>query len=111
MLLQLSSILEQKSLSKLLISVFTELLYKYKKLNENLNHVDFIPAPYYLCITRLAIIGILTYNPMLHNTAYCAPNKIFEYGAFSVPMIGNNIPGLNILKEHRAGILVNEDDM
>ena len=87
------------------------LLDKYKKINKNLIHIGFIPAPDYLCITRLARIGILTYDPMLHNTAYCAPNKIFEYGSFSVPMIGNNIPGLNILKEHGAGILVNENNI
>ena len=66
----------------------------YKSLNPELIHVNYIPAPDYLFITSLAHIGIVTYLPVELDLIYCAPNKIFEYGAFGIPMLGNEIPGL-----------------
>jgi glycosyltransferase involved in cell wall biosynthesis len=86
------------------------LVEHYKTLNEKLIHIDFIPAPDYLAITSMARIGILSYDPMTLNTAYCAPNKIYEYGAYGIPMVGNNIPGLKILEEKQCGIIVDEND-
>lgn len=87
------------------------LVSKYREINPNIVHIDFIPAPDYLCITQKAYVGILSYDPMLHNTAYCAPNKIYEYGAFCIPMIGNDIPGLKVLESQKAGIVVNDSDI
>lgn len=63
--------------------------------------IPFIRPPYHLNITRIASIGILTYFPSntdvtsVLNPLYCAPNKIFEYARYSVPMISNDIPGLH----------------
>lgn len=75
--------------------------------------VPFIRPPYHLLITRLARIGILSYFPTgrsfteVVNPLYCAPNKIFEYGKYAVPMISNDIPGLSIIfKEYNCGICV-----
>ena len=72
--------------------------------------VPFVRPPYHLLVTRLAHIGILTYFPRPDNWAtvinplYCAPNKIFEYGRFGIPMIGNDIPGLHyIFREFHCG--------
>lgn len=87
------------------------MVQKYKSMNQNLIHIDFIPAPDYLTITSIAHIGILSYAPINLNNAYCAPNKIYEYGAFGIPMIGNNIPGLKVLEQQRAGLTVDEDDV
>lgn len=87
------------------------LISKYREINPNIIHIDFIPAPDYLCITQKAYVGILSYDPMLHNTAYCAPNKIYEYGAFSIPMIGNDIPGLKVLESRKAGVVVNDAEI
>lgn len=84
---------------------------EYKALNPNLVYFDFIPAPDYLAITSIAYIGILSYDPMHLNTAYCAPNKIYEYGAFGVPMVGNNIPGLKVIEQEGAGILTEREDV
>lgn len=69
---------------------------------ECLIHVPFIKPPYHLLITKMAYVGVLTYipyyDPRLHqselNALYCAPNKIFEYCAFGIPMIGNDVPGI-----------------
>ncbi|WP_275470986.1 hypothetical protein [Vagococcus proximus] len=76
----------------------TELLKKYPEVK----HIPFIAPPYHLCITRQAYIGVLTYIPMFSkehhiselNGVYCAPNKLYEYSYFGIPMIGNDVPGL-----------------
>ncbi|EHG22600.1 hypothetical protein HMPREF9332_01405 [Alloprevotella rava F0323] len=86
------------------------MLNKYKQINSNLVHIDYTPAPEYLLFTSLAHIGIVTYDPKELNTAYCAPNKIFEYSAFKKPMLGNNIPGLKVLEYFKAGVIVDEQD-
>lgn len=62
--------------------------------------IPFIRPPYHLLITRLASIGVLSYFPRRGpvaytiNPIYCAPNKIFEYAKYGVPMISNDIPAL-----------------
>ena len=66
----------------------------YKKINPSIIHIEYISAPDYLVFTRLSYIGIVSYNCDSLNNAYCAPNKIWEYAYFGLPMIGNDIPGL-----------------
>lgn len=62
--------------------------------------IPFIRPPYHLQVTKMASIGVLSYFPRKGsigstlNPIYCAPNKIFEYARFGVPMISNDIPGL-----------------
>ncbi|MBQ8422439.1 MAG: hypothetical protein IJX11_09290 [Bacteroidales bacterium] len=62
--------------------------------------IPFIRPPYHLLITQLASIGVLSYFPrkgqisLTLNPLYCAPNKIFEYAKFGIPMISNDIPAL-----------------
>ena len=62
--------------------------------------IPFIRPPYHLQVTKMASIGVLSYFPRKGsigstlNPLYCAPNKIFEYARFGVPMISNDIPGL-----------------
>jgi glycosyltransferase involved in cell wall biosynthesis len=87
------------------------ILKQYLEIDPELIHIDFIPAPDYLLFTSLAHIGIVTYDPYGLNTAYCAPNKIYEYAAFSLPMLGNDIPGLkNIFEQRKIGVIVDEND-
>lgn len=81
---------------------------KYKQIDENLVYIRRIPAPHYLGITALAHICLITYDPRSLNNSYCAPNKIYEYGAYGKPMIGNDIPGLQVIANNRAGILVDD---
>ena len=65
--------------------------------------IPFISAPDHLAVTSRAHIGVLSYvntsnirhyDPL--NALYCAPNKLYEYACFGIPMIGNDIPGLEI---------------
>ena len=87
------------------------MLKKYQMIDSNIIHISHIPAPTYLAITQMAYICLLTYEPAQLNNIYCAPNKIFEYGAFGKPMIANDLPGLSILKQFQAGILVDDKDV
>lgn len=83
---------------------------KLKKIYKNTVYYKYIPAPLHLEITSHAKIGILFYNNSILNNAYCAPNKIYEYSAFGIPIIGNNIPGLkNTIGAANAGICVDLD--
>ena len=72
--------------------------------------LPFVNPPHHLEITSWASIGILTYVPVRGettsplNAVYCAPNKIFEYAMFGIPMIGNDIPGLkSALVDNKIG--------
>lgn len=70
------------------------------KAKQNTYLLPFIAPPKHLEVTSWADIGILTYLPVRGettsplNAVYCAPNKIYEYAMFGIPMIGNDIPGL-----------------
>ena len=70
-----------------------------KKYNKTIV-MSYIPAPYHLEVTSHAFVGILIYTPVYGtftsplNSIYCAPNKIYEFSQFGIPMIGNDIPGL-----------------
>lgn len=81
----------------------------YRRINPEIVHIDFIPAPDYLFFTSHAYMGIVTYEPTTLNCAYCAPNKIYEYGKYSLPMLFNDIPGLiYTIGYANAGVSVDE---
>lgn len=66
----------------------------------NVEYLGYHTAPSHLEFIKYADIGLTPYVPTksdLHpeiNALYCAPNKIYEYSAFGVPMIGTNVLGL-----------------
>lgn len=77
-----------------------------KKLDElisahnNIEYIGYVPAPRHLAFARYARMGLLPYMasydgacPPL-NALYCAPNKIWEYSCYGIPMLGSDIPGL-----------------
>lgn len=58
-----------------------------------------IPAPGHLAVTAKATVGIAVYRGGARgmwgvNATYCAPNKTYEYAAFGLPTLANDIPGL-----------------
>ncbi len=59
-----------------------------------LYHIDYIPFPFHLKITETSDVGILSYDFTRLNNIYCAPNKIYEYSMFGLPMLGNDVVGL-----------------
>ena len=71
----------------------------------------FIKSPAHLDLTSNAYIGLVTYNPLDLDCAYCAPNKIWEFSGFGIPMICNEIPGLEYtVKANKCGVCTNTDD-
>lgn len=89
------------------------LINKYE--SDRVVFLPFISAPKHLEITKKAYIGYLSYFPTqgaienVINTLYCAPNKIYEYSCFGVPMISNDIPGLSSLFDrYNAGRVVSD---
>lgn len=90
-----------------------KLINKYA--SDRVVFLPFIAAPYHLEITKKAFIGFLSYfstkgsieNAI--NTLYCAPNKIYEYSCFGVPMLSNDVPGLSLLFErYNSGKVVSK---
>lgn len=79
--------------------------------SSNYYFINYIPAPKHLEVTSHAFIGVLSYVPTYSgyssplNAIYCAPNKTYEYAAFGIPMIGNDIPGLRYsLEDYKMGV-------
>ena len=83
-----------------------------KNIDDSIIHIPYLPAPDYLVFSTIAYIGWLGYSASSLNNAFCAPNKIYEYSAFSLPMIGNDVPGLrNIFESTNSGVIVDEFDI
>lgn len=77
----------------------------------NISYVPFVPPPRHLEVTSHADIGIAYYqggaiwglSPL--NPVYCAPNKIYEYSGFGIPLVCNDIPGLRYtIEQCHAGV-------
>ena len=54
----------------------------------------FIPSPQHLLVTQYANIGIANYDYSCLNNLFCAPNKIYEYAKFGMPMLTSTNIGL-----------------
>jgi hypothetical protein len=67
-------------------------------------HIPYVPPPFHLEVTSHATIGVLAYCFDNLNNVFCAPNKVWEYAGFGLPMLGNDVPGLALLEAHRAGL-------
>lgn len=94
----------------------SEMYFNLKKKYESdrVLFIPFIRPPYHMLITKEAYIGVLTYFPRPYsinsviNPIYCAPNKIFEYAKYGIPMISNDIPALHyIFNEYSCGKCIN----
>lgn len=90
---------------------FDEIKIKYS--SNKILYIPFIRPPYHLLVTKIARYGVLTYHPAglnyvdVINPLYCAPNKIFEFGKFGIPMIANDVPGLKMIFEsYQCGTII-----
>lgn len=88
---------------------------KFKQLVDNNNFVEYLGcffAPKHLMFLKYCYIGLLPYVPSNKmkilseiNALYCAPNKIFEYAGYGVPMIGTDVPGLRYpFEQYNIGV-------
>lgn len=84
-----------------------ELQQKY----DGVEFPGFVKSPSHLKLTSKAYIGLVTYNPLDLDCVYCAPNKIWEFSGFGIPMICNEIPGLQYSVEaNSCGICTDTDN-
>ena len=75
-------------------------------------YIPFIAAPYHLEVTSYAYIALLSYDRVSLNNLFCAPNKLYEYGGFGIPMLGNDIPGLHYTIEYeKMGVCVSYSEV
>ena len=66
----------------------------------NFSFVPYVAPPHHLEVTSHADVGVAYYgggsvfglSPL--NPVYCAPNKIFEYAGYGMPILCNDNPGL-----------------
>ncbi len=72
----------------------TQYLSSLMQLNPAIVYIPFVAPPYHLHVTSHAHIGVLSYDHSSLNNIFCAPNKLWEFSNFKLPMLGNDIPGL-----------------
>lgn len=60
----------------------------------SLVHLRWLPPPAHLEVTSHAYIGLAAYDFDCLNNVFCAPNKIWEYTGFGIPMVCQDLPGL-----------------
>lgn len=74
-------------------------------------HISFVIPPNHLYITSYARIAIVKYDFVVMNAIFCAPNKIWEYTGFGIPVLCHNIPGLEYtIGCYKAGVCCDMDD-
>ena len=77
---------------------------------EKVTYLGELNSPAHLQVASHAYIGVLSYNFFDLNNIFCAPNKIWEYAGFGIPMLSNDIPGLvNLFNKFNSGYSVNFD--
>ncbi len=82
-----------------------------KKAYPNTVFWGYVPAPEHLAITAKCNIGIATYDMHCMNTVFCAPNKIYEYSKYGLPMLTSlNIGLTETVGVAKAAECVNFDD-
>lgn len=85
---------------------------RYLDQTSNVMYIGYVPSGFHMHITSIAYIGVLSYDPIMLNNIFCAPNKIFEYSYFSLPMIGNDIVNLRYyLSICKSGKVVNFENV
>lgn len=75
---------------------------------KNVSFINGMPSPTHLQVASWAHIGILSYSFIDLNNIFCAPNKVWEYSGFGIPMISNDVPGIaSLLEKYKSGIAIN----
>lgn len=82
------------------------------KNTKNFIYLGFFNPPQHLHFLKYAHIGLAPYKPshIIKNTSpinalYCAPNKIYEYAGYGVPIVGTDVLGLKIpFEKYNIGV-------
>ncbi|MGD8238598.1 MAG: glycosyltransferase [Armatimonadota bacterium] len=81
-------------------------------LRERVGVLPFQPRHRLLELVQHADVGMLLYRDVSLNYYFCAPNKLYEYAACGLPMIGPAWLGVSeLFRRHGLGLTVIPDDM
>jgi len=87
-----------------------ELLTKYSE-KENVYLTEEIPHNELKYIYPFINFGIVLYKPIDLNFTFCAPNKLYEYWSYGIPVIAHKLPGLIPLFNNKIqGMLFDFED-
>ena len=65
-----------------------------------------VPAAEVASWMRLGDVGVVIYQNTCRNNFHCAPNKLYDYCAVGVPVVGSNFPGVaSIVEPNGVGAL------
>ena len=82
-----------------------------QKMGDRFVYLGAVKPPYHLEIASHADIAYISYVPNNSsiNAVFCAPNKVYEFAGFGIPMLCNDNPGLKYTVEYnRMGVCVPE---
>lgn len=65
--------------------------------SDRLLFLDYRQAPEHLKIVSMADAGIGLYKPTSINQIYCAPNRLYEFVGFGIPVVLPSFPGIDSL--------------
>ena len=86
-------------------------LESLKEICPRVRYHGFFEAPSHLTVTATGYIGIVAYNYTSLNNIFCAPNKVWEYSYFGLPLLCNDVPALRrVIDVFGCGICVDFDD-
>ncbi len=64
-----------------------------------------VPQDQLLEYTQSADVGVIPYQAICLNNFYCTPNKLFEFIASGIPILGSNLPEINhIVLKNQLGL-------
>jgi glycosyltransferase involved in cell wall biosynthesis len=82
-----------------------ERLVKSLNLNDRVYFHSAVPQKDLLAYSRTADAGIIPYQAICLNNYYCTPNKLFEFIAAGIPILGSNLPEINrIVLNNQLGL-------
>lgn len=75
---------------------------------QNIIFIDEVPHSELKDIYSFLDLGFILYKGVDENFEYCAPNKLYEYWAYGVPVIAHKLKGLQSeFNNEDAGVLIN----
>lgn len=86
-------------------------LTKAEGLSERVRFTHPVPQQEVLYYTASATLGVIPYQFVGLNNYYSSPNKLFEYIAGGLPVVGSNFPELKkVIEGYSLGKTFNPDD-
>ncbi len=82
------------SVTWVIMGRYNTYLESLKVICPSLIYIGFVPNPDHLSVTSHASIGVLQYPADMLNNIFCAPNKIWEFSGFGIPVLVPDVPAL-----------------